>query len=101
MVKNCLQKGSLNYKEIEEVSSMLKVMSAENRLKIVCLLEKEEKCVCEINEDLDLAQNLVSHHLKILKDEDIIKARKEGLNVFYKLNQKRLKEIKKIINKYL
>lgn len=60
----------------------LKVISEENRLKILCILRKQEKCVCEIWQFLDLPQNLISHHLKVLKDSGLIDSRKEGTKVF-------------------
>lgn len=53
---------------IGESIPFLKTVSEENRLKILCFLKSGEKCVCEIEEFLHLPQNLVSHHLKKLKD---------------------------------
>lgn len=81
--------------------NFLKIISEENRLKIVCILYYGEKCVCEIWQYLKLPQNLVSHHLKILKDFGLISSKKEGLKVFYKLNKKVVKKYIKLINKFL
>jgi len=47
------------------------------RLEIINFLKDGEKCVCEITPYLNLAQPLVSRHLKILKNTGIIKRRKE------------------------
>jgi ArsR family transcriptional regulator len=89
--------------KLKEVVGFLKIISEENRLKILCILQKQEKCVCEIWQCLELPQNLVSHHLKALKDFGLISSKKEGLKVFYKLNQKvvkkHLKELNKVLNK--
>lgn len=74
------------------VVEFLKIVAEENRLKILCLLGDGEKCVCEIWQYLGLPQNLVSHHLKVLKDFKLISSRKEGLRVFYRLNQKIVRE---------
>lgn len=76
----------------------LKVISDTNRLKIVCFLRKEEKCVCEIWQFLDLPQNLVSHHLKVLKDARILVSRKDGPKVFYSINDNELKSYKELLN---
>jgi len=73
-------------KELSEVVNFLKVISEENRLKILCILQKGELCVCEIWQILDLPQNLVSHHLKVLKDFGLIESRKESTKVIYSLN---------------
>lgn len=76
----------------------LKVISDTNRLKIVCFLRKEEKCVCEIWRFLDLPQNLISHHLKVLKDAGMLISRKDGLKVFYSINNNELKSNKELLN---
>lgn len=77
---------------LAKVVEFLKIVAEENRLKILCALSDDEKCVCEIWQDLELPQNLVSHHLKVLKDFNLISSRKEGLNVFYRVNKKVIKE---------
>jgi ArsR family transcriptional regulator len=87
--------------KLGEVVDFLKLISEENRLKILCLLKEGEKCVCEIWQCLKLPQNLISHHLKILKDSGLIGSRKEGTKVFYKLNQKVVKKHIKLLNKFL
>jgi ArsR family transcriptional regulator len=76
-------------------------MSDENRLKILCLLKEGEKCVCDIWQCLKLPQNLVSHHLKVLKDFKLISAEKRGLKVFYKLNHQTVEKYVKSLNKIL
>jgi len=87
--------------EISQVVEFLKVIDEENRLKILWLLRKGEKCVCEIWPCLELAQNLTSHHLKILRDFGLVTTRQEGLNVIYSINKKVIKENSKLLNKYL
>jgi len=74
--------------KIEDTITFLKVLSDQNRLKIVCYLKEKERCVCEIVKFLDIPQNLVSHHLKTLRENKIVSNRKEGLNVYYSLNVK-------------
>jgi ArsR family transcriptional regulator len=67
------------------------VLSDGNRLRILCLLKNGELCVCEIWRLLSLAQNLVSHHLMMLKKAGLLHSRKDGLRVFYSINQPRLR----------
>ena len=83
--KCCKNKKSIA--EISQVAAFLKVISEENRLKILCLLKENEKCVCDIWQYLDLAQNLASHHLKVLKNFGIVSSRQEGLKVIYSTNE--------------
>jgi len=95
----CEKKSSNN--NLKEIVKFLKVVSEENRLRIICILWTEQKCVCEIWQYLNLPQNLVSHHLKILSDFGLIFPQKKGLKVFYKLNQKVVKKYIESLNKFL
>lgn len=90
--KCCQDKKSAG--ELWGVVEFLKIVAEESRLRILCFLQNGEKCVCEIWQYLELPQNLISHHLKVLKDFNLIAARKEGLKIFYSIN-------KKVINNYL
>lgn len=69
----------------------------EIRFKIVGYLASGEKCVCHIFKKLDLPQNLVSHHLGILRENSLIADRKDGKWVYYSLNKKALAESIKVL----
>lgn len=99
MKTNCHKNKSTA--KIRQMIKFLKIISEKNRLKILRLLKKDEKCVCEIWQYLKLPQNLVSHHLKTLKDFNLISSRKEGVKIFYKINKKVVKKYLKLLNKYL
>jgi len=77
----------------------LKIISDEERFKIVYLLRQENHCVCELSELLNLPQNLISYHLKILKDFGLLILNQKGRKNFYELNQKQLNKNLKLINK--
>jgi ArsR family transcriptional regulator len=98
-MKCCQNKKSIL--EVENLARTLKKISEPNRLKILCLLKDGEKCVCDIWQCLKLPQNLVSHHLKVLRDLNLISSKKVGLKVFYKLNQKVVKKYLKELEKIL
>ena len=87
--------------EIGKWARILKKISEPNRLKILCILKEGEKCVCDIWQCLKLPQNLVSHHLKVLKDLNLVSSKKVGLKVFYKLNQKVIERYLKKLEKIL
>ncbi len=85
-----------------DISIFLKTISEENRLKILCILNKnEEVCVCKILDQLKIPQNLVSHHLKTLKDFNLINARKEGRWIYYSINKKEINKYIKLLDKIL
>jgi len=96
----CCQ-GKKSNADLSHTVKFLKAISEENRLKILCMLRKSEKCVCEIWQYLGLPQNLASHHLKVLKDLNLIDSRKEGLKVFYSINKRVISNYLKLLTKFL
>ena len=90
-----------NKKDLYEAVDYLKVISDKCRLHILHLLKKQEMCVCEIWRSLNSPQNLTSHHLKVLKDFGLISSRRDGLKIFYKLNQSVVKKNIKLLNKFI
>ncbi len=75
---------------INLIIPFLKTISDENRLKILCYLKSGGKCVCEIVDFMQIPQNLVSHHLKKLRDEEIVISKKQWLNVKYSINHEKV-----------
>lgn len=98
-LKCCNNEKSLA--EISQVAEFLKIISEENRLKILCLLKENEMCVCDIWQYLGLAQNLTSHHLKVLKDFGLVLARQEGARVIYSIDKNAIKNYSELLNKFL
>ncbi len=88
-----------SHEELIELSNFLELIADKNRLGIICMLILGERCVCEIYENLKLSQNLTSYHLKTLEREKIVFSRKGGVRVFYKLNNKKIKNNIKLLNK--
>ena len=84
-----------------EINNFLKVISDKNRLMILTFLAKDKKCVCEIWKYLDLPQNLVSHHLKVLKNFKLISSQKEGSKVIYWINQEKITQYLKLLDNLL
>lgn len=68
---------------IEEVARIFKVLADPSRLKIIAALIKNELCVQEISELLNMSLPAVSHHLKSLKDSKLIKYRRDGKKAIY------------------
>ncbi len=98
MKPNCCRNNKFK-NELFETEKFLKIISEENRLKILCILKSGKKCVCEIWQYLDLTQNLTSHHLKVLKNFNLISSKKEGLKVYYSLNKKTINKYSALLNK--
>jgi ArsR family transcriptional regulator len=75
---------------MEELLLVFKALSDETRLRIIKLLEQGERCVCDITAALDMVQPKVSFHLSALKEAGLIKDRKQGKWIHYRLDDKDL-----------
>ncbi len=71
---------------MEELLIIFKALSDETRLRIIKLLEKGELCVCDITAALNMVQPKVSFHLSALKEARLIKDRKSGKWIHYRLD---------------
>jgi len=71
---------------LEGLSRIFKVLGDETRARIVyALSQADQLCVCDIAQIVGLSLPAVSHHLRVLRELDIARARKEGKLVFYSL----------------
>ena len=95
------QNDSKSKEDFQKVIEFLKIINEPNRLKILCFLRHGEQCVCEIWKNLDLPQNLTSHHLKTLKDFDLIESRQEGRKIIYWSNKESMQKYTSLLNNFL
>jgi len=73
--------------KLKKITKVLKALSDDGRLRIVCLLNKKRGlCVCEIKELIGLSQSTISSHLKKLENSGIISYSKDGKWINYFLN---------------
>lgn len=72
--------------EYANLAKFLRIIGDDNRLRILCLLKNGERCVCEIYPNLDLSQNLVSSHLKVMLDFGLLIIRQEWKKNYYSIN---------------
>ena len=81
----------------EEVADICKAMSDPNRLRILEMLTRGEKCGCDLLEELQVTQPTLSHHMKVLSDCGLISSHKEGKWQHYSINCERFREYKEYI----
>lgn len=92
--RKAVKKSSSN--NFAEVSKFLKIVSDENRLKILIALNEGEMNVTSIHNKLKLPQNLTSHHISKLKGLDLLSEKREGTFRRYSVNARKLKEFNKL-----
>jgi DNA-binding transcriptional ArsR family regulator len=81
----------------DEMLRMFKALSDQTRLRIVEHLLDGEKCVCEIFPRVKRTQSTVSIQLKILERSGIVEPRREGKKVFYRIKERSVRELFKIL----
>jgi DNA-binding transcriptional ArsR family regulator len=89
--------SSSNTEEMMEqaraASELLKALSHETRLVILCLLSEGEKSVSELEKLLNLRQPAISQQLARLRADDLVDTRRNGKNVYYSLARPEAREI--------
>ncbi|WP_026894659.1 ArsR/SmtB family transcription factor [Clostridiisalibacter paucivorans] len=82
-----------NEENLYNLADFFKVFGDGTRIKIICALFQSEMCVYDIANILDISQSAVSHQLRMLKQNSVVKYRKEGKMVFYSLDDQHIKDI--------
>jgi ArsR family transcriptional regulator, lead/cadmium/zinc/bismuth-responsive transcriptional repressor len=75
------------------LAEFFKVFGDSTRLRIISILEESELCVNDIAEKLRMNQSAISHQLRILKQNRLVKQRREGKAVFYSLDDTHVVDI--------
>lgn len=71
--------------ELYELAELFKVFGDSTRIRILYVLFEEEVCVCDLAQALNMTQSAISHQLRILKQNKLVKSRREGKSIFYSL----------------
>ena len=74
----------------EAVIAMLRALADPNRLRIFDFLMQGDSCNCELNENLGLPPNLLSHHLRVLREAGLITSRRDAVDgrwIYYAVNR--------------
>ncbi len=71
--------------ELYELADLFKVFGDSTRIKILYVLFENEMCVYDIANVLNMTQSAISHQLRVLKQNRLVRFRKEGKTVLYTL----------------
>jgi ArsR family transcriptional regulator len=80
--------------EAARLLELFQAIAEPTRLEIVRRLTTGERCVCDLQGDIDAAQSRLSFHLKKLKEAGLIRDRREGRWVFYGLVPEALEQMR-------
>ena len=79
--------------DLSALAEFFKVFSDSTRIRILTVLLCSETCVCDIAQLLGMTQPAISHQLRILKQMNLVRTRREGRTVFYSLADDHIKSI--------
>lgn len=88
-----VQKSLPDHSVLLKLTEFFKLFGDPTRVKILKALLISEMCVCDLSVLLGSSQSAISHQLRILRQSDLVKYRKEGKVVFYSLKDNHIKTI--------
>ena len=88
-----LKKHIPSERELEATAEIFSVFGDVTRLKIISALLIREMCVCEIAASLQLSDSAISHQLKLLKQDRLVKNRRASNKIYYSLDDEHIEHI--------
>ncbi|GMR09882.1 MAG: hypothetical protein BMS9Abin28_0702 [Anaerolineae bacterium] len=85
--------NELPHIDLDILAGLLKVLSEPKRLLIINLLMEGVQCNCEIGDRLQLSPNLISHHVRVLREAGIVNVERDATDarwVYYSINRQAL-----------
>lgn len=79
--------------ELYDLAELFKVFGDSTRIRILFVLFEAEVCVCDLAEALGMTQSAISHQLRILKQNKLVKNRREGKSILYSLADEHVRTI--------
>ena len=90
------QKKMPDTSSIEQLADFYNVMGDTTRLKLLMALETGEFCASDLANVSQMTRSAVSHQLKTLKSNKLVKSRKEGKTVYYSLDDEHIHSVLKV-----
>ena len=87
--------------DLDRAVGLFHALSDATRLAALDMLRDGEKCVCELQDQIDIAQSRLSFHLKVLKDAGLVQDRKEGRWSYYSIVPGALDEAHDLVINFL
>lgn len=79
--------------ELYDLAELFKILGDSTRIRILFVLFEAEACVGDIANVLSMTQSAISHQLRILKQNKLVKSRREGKSIFYSLADEHVRMI--------
>lgn len=79
--------------DLTRAARLFHALSDATRLRVLDMLRGGERCVCELQDELEAAQSRLSFHLRVLKDAGLVEDRREGRWAYYRIATAALGEV--------
>ncbi len=86
-------KHVLDIQALFELADLFKVFGDSTRLRVMVLLSDKELAVSDIAEQLKMEQSTISHQLRVLRQNKLVRARRDGKQMYYALDDDHVKKI--------
>lgn len=93
---NIALKNKPKEKELENLTTLFKLLGDSTRTKILWILDHHEMCVCDIANVLNMTKSSISHQLAILREAGIVRFRRSGKEVYYTLDDEHISRLYEI-----
>lgn len=85
--------------DVDALAQQLKLLANPKRLQLIHLLMEGVQCNCELGDALDMAPNLISHHLGLLRDAGLVDVERDAVDarwLYYSINEEALAQLNAI-----
>jgi ArsR family transcriptional regulator len=94
-------KANINLKKMQssadDACRLMKVLANRDRMMLLCQISQGEMCVGELEEVLDIHQPTLSQQLTVLRNEELVKTRREGKQIYYSLSNSAALEVMNVL----
>jgi ArsR family transcriptional regulator len=89
--------GPFNERAPEAAIAQFRALADPTRLRIVAFLGRQERCACELGEAIEVPANLLSHHLKVLRQAGLIVGTRRGRWIDYRLHAEGFRALARLL----
>ena len=98
-----MDKVIFSKEQLTDMARWLKVLAEPNRLLLLEQIIEGVQCNCELGDALQMAPNLISHHLSVLREAGLVNVERDPIDgrwVYYSVNQKVLEEFRQVLSAF-
>ena len=81
----------------DDACRLMKVLSNSDRMMLLCQISQGEKCVGELEHCLDIHQTTLSQQLTVLRNEELVRTRRDGKQIYYSLSNQIALEVMNVL----